>query len=353
MNKKVISYDLGTGGVNVDGRELSYSFEEYDTYYPKNGWHEQNPNEWWEAVVKSTKKLLKNSKINPNEIVSLAISGHSLGVIPIGKKGELLRERTPIWSDTRALKEANDFFKTVEYEKWYYDTGAGFPANLYSIFKILWYKNNEREIYDKVDKFIGTKDYINFKMTNRLCTDHSYASGSGAYVLKDCCYNNEYIKKAGLDKSVFPDILLSTDIIGTLTKEASEVLGLPISVKVACGGVDNSCMALGAKGIKNGRTYTSLGSSSWIAVTSDTPIVDFKVKPYVFAHIIPQMYASATCIFSAGTSHKWVLNALVNEDDKENAYDKFEKMASQSPVGSNKLLFNPSLAGGSGLDKSS
>ena len=357
MNKKVISYDLGTGGVkasvyNQDGIELENSFVEYDTYYPKNGWHEQKPEEWWDAIVKSTENLLKNSQINSEEIVALAISGHSLGVIPIGFDGELLRDSTPIWSDTRALKEADEYFKTVNYENWYYKTGAGFPAHLYSIFKIMWYKNNEPEMFKKIKSIIGTKDYINYKMTNVLGTDNSYASGTGIYSLTDACYNEEFIKSSGIDPSILPPIFKSTDIMGTLSDEAAKILKLPNTVKVACGGVDNSCMALGAKGIADGRVYTSLGSSAWIAVTSSKPIVDFKVKSYVFAHIIPGMFASATAIFSAGNSHKWAVHNLLPHIDKSKCYKEFDNLAKQSPVGSNNLIFNPSLAGGSGLDKS-
>lgn len=95
----------------------------------------------------------------------------------------------------------------------------------------------------------------------------------------------------------FPEIIPSDGIVGEITREASEATGLPVGVKVVCGGVDNSCMALGAKGTAEGRMYTSLGSSAWIALVSAHPVLDFTYKPYVFAHVIKGMYASATCIF--------------------------------------------------------
>lgn len=356
MERNVISYDLGTGGVkasiyNQDGQELAFAFEAYPTFYPHNGWHEQKPEDWWNAVVTSTRKMLSESGINPQTIEALAISGHSLGVIPVGEKGELLRETTPIWSDTRAVLQAERFFADVDYEKWYYDTGAGFPAHLYSVFKIMWFKDNEPDMYDRTVKFLGTKDYINFKLTGRLCTDYSYASGYGVYVLKDNAYNPGYIEKAGIDGAKLPEIIRSTDTVGTLSRETADMLGLCPGTIVAAGGVDNACMALGAKGISEGRSYTSLGSSAWIAVSSGTPIVDFRIKSYVFAHILPEMYVSATAIFSAGTAHKWVLEQIVDQT-AENRYSLFDELAGQSPVGANQLFFNPSLAGGSGLDRS-
>ncbi len=151
---------------------------------------------------------------------------------------------------------------------------------------------------------------------------------------------------------MLPDILESTDIVGTITREASEQTGLPTSVKVICGGVDNSCMALGAGGYREGHIYTSLGSSAWIALSSSKPVLNFKTKPYVFAHVVKDMYASATCIFSAGTSLNWVLDNLFAELQGGDKYDKMAEKAAQSVVGANGVIFNPSLAGGSMLELS-
>jgi xylulokinase len=115
-------------------------------------------------------------------------------------------------------------------------------------------------------------------------------------------------------------------------------------------------MALGAKNIRDGRVYTSLGSSAWIAVSSDQPVLDKKYKPYVFAHVIPQMFTSAVSIFSAGTSFSWVKDNICSDlasgAGDENIYALMDREAEKAPVGSNKLLFNPSLAGGTSQDAS-
>jgi xylulokinase len=135
-------------------------------------------------------------------------------------------------------------------------------------------------------------------------------------------------------------------------------MGLNPAVQVVCGGVDNSCMALGAKNIKDGRVYTSLGSSAWIAVSSANPVIDPLTKPYVFAHIIPNMFTSAVSIFSAGTSFAWVRDNICADlklqalAENKNVYDLMTALAAQAPLGSNKLLFNPSLAGGTSQDRS-
>ncbi len=361
--KYIIAYDLGTGGTkaslfNENGESVASSFESCDTFFPDSGYHEQNPEHWWENVKISTKKMLEKSGVCPEDILSLAVSGHSLGVVPIGKNGQLLHNSVPIWSDSRAVSQAEEFFNLTDEEQWYLDTGNGFPPALYSIFKIMWYKDNMPLVYSDTDKFIGTKDYINYKMTGVLCTDRSYASGSGVYSLKNEKYSDEYIKCSGIEKSKLPEILPSVHVIGEILPEIAEELGLSAKTKVCAGGVDNACMALGAACINEGDVYTSLGTSAWIAVTGSKPVVNSENRTYVFAHCLPGLYVSAMAIFAAGNSFRWVRNNLCGdlikdeENGGENSYKVMDKMAESSPVGANKLIFNPSLAGGSGLDKS-
>jgi len=363
MNKKILSFDLGTGGnkaslYDEDGHCLANAFVPYTTLYPQVGWHEQRPEDWWKAVVESTRKLLNDSGADKKDIVCLGISGHSLGAIPVDKDGNLLRETTPIWSDIRAQKEVEDFFKKVDPDEWYLTTGNGFPAACYTIFKVMWYKKHEPELWRQVKQILGTKDFINFKLTGKFNTDYSYASGSGIYNLKLWKYEDRFISASGIPAEVWPEIVPSTQILGEILPEIAKTLGLNEGVKVVCGGVDNSCMALGAKNIREGRVYTSLGSSAWIAVSSDQPVLDKKYKPYVFAHVMPKMFTSAVSIFSAGTTFNWVkdnlCSELVEQGDKENedVFGLMNQEAARAPVGSNKLLFNPSLAGGTSQDAS-
>ena len=363
MSRKIIAYDLGTGGnkaslYDSDGSCLANAFIPYDTYYPRTGWHEQSPMDWWDSIILSTRKLLQERKIDPRDIECVSISGHSLGVVPVDRQGNLLRDRTPIWSDTRSEKQVREFFKNTDRDRWYLTTGNGFPPECYTVFKVMWYRDNEPDMYSRVFKIIGTKDFINFKMTGQIKTDYSYASGCGVYDLENWGYSTGLIKAGGIPEEILPDIVPSTGIIGELTKEAADALGLSRKVKVTCGGVDNSCMALGARNIAEGRVYTSLGSSAWIAVSSKNPVLDIKKRPFVFTHVIPGMFTSAVSIFSAGSSLKWVrdhLCANLQKEASEKGVDVYEFMgeiACRSPVGSNKLLFDPSLAGGSSQDPS-
>lgn len=354
----VIACDLGTGGCksslyDINGACLDGLFKEYPTYYPGEGLHEQKPREWWDAVKASIIGLLsdKGNDIRQN-IVGIGLSGHSLGMVPLDKSGRLLLENVPIWSDTRpGPDEIDPFFQNVPEDEWYMMTGNGFPPALYTVFKILWFRNHHPELFENTHKIIGTKDYINYLLTGCISTDYSYASGTGIYNLKKWAYSDRLIQAAGLDSELFPEIVGSSDILGTLTREVAEELGLQESVKVVAGGVDNSCMALGAKCYKSGRIYNSLGSSSWIAVSSETPVLDLENRPFIFTHVVPGLFTSATPLFSAGSSYKWFASILADKNGNAD-YKQLDIDAGDIQPGSDKLLFNPSLAGGSSLEKS-
>ncbi|GHT84926.1 pentose kinase [Bacteroidia bacterium] len=355
---KIIAFDLGTGGIKAsifdeNGNSQAESFISYPTFYPHNQWHEQRPLDWWKGVCQSTSILLGKSGISPAEIACVSLSGHSLVAAPLNKKGELLTEFVPIWSDTRAGDCTADFFSELDYEDWYKITGNGDPAECYSILKLMWMKKHQPEVFKEVDKIVGSKDYINYKLTGLIATDPSYASGFGVFNLLKWDYEDRFFEAAGIDKSLFPEIFPSDAVIGKVTREAAVATGLAEGTPVACGGVDNTCMALGACGIGEGRAYLSLGSSAWIAVTSTTPVLDVKTRPFIFAHAQKGYYTSGVSIFSAGNSFRWIRDQLCRDlSPDETAYDRMNEMAESVPPGSNGILFNPSLAGGSAQEAS-
>ena len=360
-SKYVIAYDFGTGGTkaslyDAQGRCQADHFASYETRYPRTGWHEQRPEDWWASVVASTRELLAGSDIDRGDIVAIGISGHSLGVVPLDADGQLLRRDVPIWSDSRPDTQMAEFFAKVPESQWYLTTGNGFPPALYTVFKIMWLRDNEPDVFARIDKVIGTKDYINFRMTGVIATDYSYASGSGVYDLVGWKYSDQLIAASGLDPAIFPKIVPSTEVLGALAPQAAEELSLPRSVKVVAGGVDNSCMALGARAHKEGDCYNSMGSSSWIAVTSANPLLDEETRPYVFTHVVPDKFTSALGVFSTGSSFRWVREQLCTnldaaaESEGVSTYDLMLRLAAESDIGANATMFLPTLAGGSSLD---
>ena len=350
---KLIAYDLGTGGIkaslfDVDGNSLAEVFQQYETFFPVNKFAEQRPMDWWDGVCNATHMLLKKSNCQPEEIACTALSGHSLVAVPLDKDGNVLLDQVPIWCDMRAGDQIPEFFKDLSYEEWYTTTGNGDPEECYTILKLMWMRQHQPEIFYNTYKILGSKDFVNYKFTGTICTDPSYASGFGVFNLMKWDYEERFLQAAGISGDIFPEISPSDSIIGYVTREASKECGLCEGTPVACGAVDNTCMALGARGLEEGVAYTSLGSSSWIAVTSQKPIIDLKTRPFVFAHAKKGFYTSAVSIFSAGNSFRWVRNQLLKDyPDDTHTYDIMNEMAASTPPGSNGVLFNPSLAGGS------
>ncbi|WP_175857714.1 FGGY family carbohydrate kinase [Burkholderia anthina] len=355
MSSSVIACDLGTGSAKValfrhDGVCLADCVVRYDTYYPGPKRHEQRVSDWWDAVVAGIRDVM--SRVQGHRVGAIALSGHSLGCVPLGAGGRLLAEHVPIWSDSRADEEADAFFAAFDFRKWYARTGNGFPAPLYPLFKAMWLRRNRPDVYTATEVFAGTKDYVNLRLTGRLVTDPSYASGSGAYDLHRGDYCDEILAAAGLSRAQFPTIVPSTAVVGEVLPDVAAALGLPPGVKVIAGGVDNSCMALGAGTFRQGDAYCSMGSSSWLTIAARKPLIDQDVVPYVFQHVVPDMFISATSIFSSGTSIKWVLDTFHEglhaqaARDAADGVEAFVALAAQAPFGARGLLFVPTLGGG-------
>lgn len=192
---KLIAYDLGTGGIkaslfSADGASHAKLFRQYKTFFPRDKFVEQRPLDWWNAVCYATNKLLQDSRTSPEEIACVALSGHSLVAVPIDPLGELLSEQVPIWCDMRANREAEEFFTHVSYEDWYTATGNGDPPETYTILKLMWMKRHQPQLYQNIDTILGSKDFINYKLTGVKCTDPSYASGFGVFNLRKWRYED-------------------------------------------------------------------------------------------------------------------------------------------------------------------
>ncbi|MBQ7383217.1 MAG: pentose kinase [Clostridia bacterium] len=353
----ILAYDLGTGGVkaslfSADATCIASTVVEYPTYHRPGGLREQEPADWWKSIVKATGALtaqLAEKNISA-EIAAIGLSGHSLGAVAVDRDGNLLDRYTPIWSDERAEQVAKPFLDTAGERDWYYATGNGFPPHLYTAFKIMWYKKYNPELYDRVYKFLGTKDYINYRLTGVMATDRSYASGSGVYDLTARKYREDYLEIMGISSEKLCEITASHTVIGNLTGSSARELGLPSGIPVVSGGVDNACMTLGAGCYEDGDAYASLGTSAWVAASSKTPILNWETRPYVWAHCVDGMFVPNIGIFASGSALDWVKTTLLEGVCAD--YNEFFALAEASAVGANHLFFNPCLAGGNYMDGS-
>jgi xylulokinase len=351
VRKLVLAADLGTSGcktalIDVSGSRLADDYASYRTWFPAPLHHEQRPADWWSAVRRSVRQVLRRVDASPNEILAIALSGQSLSLVPLDARDEPLLASVPIWSDARAHRQAARFFRRMPQATWYQRTGNGFPPELYTLFKSLWLRDEQPELDRRTRTIVGSKDYINLLLTGRIATDFSYASGSGAYDLARRRYDDEILHTAGVEASRWPEIAPSTAVVGTLRAGVAQLLGLATGTPVLAGGVDNACMALGAREWTAGRIYGSLGSSDWITVSTARPVLDPVHRPYVFDHVVPGLYVSAESTFGGGASVAWTAEQLGGRGSGTRNLDRLDRLASSSVPGAHGLLFVPLLAGG-------
>lgn len=350
--KYIIAHDLGTSGnkatlFDEEGSLVCSYVASYDTVYKEGNQAEQNPNDWWDAIVKTTHLLL--DVVSPNDISGVALSGQMMGCLCVDKEGRPLRPHL-LYCDQRSVKQEAEIANKIDPVKFYEITGHRISAS-YSIEKLMWIKENEPDVFRKTYKMLNAKDYINYRLCGVMATDPSDASGTNAYDLSQWQWSEEIIEAAGLDLSLFPKVYSSIDVIGEINTRAAKETGLKVGTPVICGGGDGSCAGVGVGCISPGSSYNYLGSSSWVALTVEKQIIDEQRRTMNWAHVVPGMLHPSGTMQTAGASYNWMINQLCafeQEEAKKTNRDVFEIIDEQikkSPLGANKLLFLPYLLG--------
>ncbi len=350
----IIAYDLGTTGnkstvFDEDGKLITSAFSGYETYYPDTNWVEQDPEAWWEAVCKATKIMLEESKINPSKIACLTFSGQMMGCVPVDREGNPLG-RAIIWADQRGIKQAERLVLALGQDFIYQSVGHR-PSASYSAAKIMWIKDNQPDRFKDIYKMLHAKDFIIARMTGNYYTDYSDASGTNLFNLDKLEWADGIIEAAGLSKDILPEAVPSTEIVGKLKKSIADKLGLVEGIPVVIGGGDGSCAAAGAGVINAGLAYNYLGSSSWIGLATERPIIDPDMKTFNWVHVVPGLYSPTGTMQAAGASYQWLrdvlcpLEQMIAEEKGVSPYQVMDEEAETIPPGSENLLYLPYLMG--------
>ncbi|MDP3011722.1 MAG: FGGY-family carbohydrate kinase [Candidatus Hydromicrobium sp.] len=354
IKKYILAHDLGTSGNKASiyddtGNLVANTFYGYNTMYPKIGWVEQKPNDWWEAVIYSTKDLLVNSKVKKEEIACVVFSGQMMSALPVDKNCTPL-SNSIIWADTRSVDQANQLKNIVEQEEIYKITGHRCSPN-YSATKIMWLRDNKRNIYDEAYKFLHVKDFIVSKLTSAFVTDFSDASGMNLLNINDLSWSSVLIEASKIDPNKLPDLHASTDIVGEVSLQASKEIDLLPGTPVVIGGGDGSCAAMGAGIINEGSAYNYIGSSSWIGITSNKPIFDKDMSTFNWVHLDPKKYCPTGTMQAAGGSYSWLkenlcpLETKIANEISVSPYKLMDLEAELTKAGSDGLIYLPYILG--------
>ncbi|TFG67897.1 MAG: xylulokinase [Anaerolineales bacterium] len=354
MGHYVLAHDLGTTGnkatlYDVDGKLVGSAFYAYKTEYAHPNWAEQDPNDWWDAVTVSSQRLLREKGVAPEDIACITFSGQMMAAVPVDARGLPLRKAI-IWADQRATPQTKWLEERVSFEKVYAITGHRLSES-YSLFKIMWLRDNQPEIYHSTHKFLHAKDAIVARLTGNFVTDKSDASGMDLYDLEQDTWSTTLLEAAQMDTSQLPDVHPSTDVVGVVLPSIAGDIGVAAGTPVVIGGGDGVCASAGAGVVREGSAYNYVGSSSWIALATRKPIFDPAYRTFSYCHLMPGMYMPTGTTQSAGASYQWTRDQLcrmeVQTADilKLSPYALMDLEAGQSPVGANGLLFLPYLMG--------
>lgn len=354
MSEYILAHDLGTSGNKAtlfctDGRLIGSYTHAYDVYYEQPLWAEQDANDWWTAVCKSTKELIIENDINPKDIKAVSFSGQMMGCLPVDKDGLPLR-RSIIWADQRAQEQAKKLSEKIDDDRFYQIAGHRNSAS-YGIQKAMWIKDNQPEIYERTYKFLNAKDYMVYRLTGKFYTDCSDANSMVCFDLSKRNWSDEIVEASGIDPEKLPEVVESVFYVGNVTEAAAKETGLSTETKVVMGAGDGVAANVGAGSIAPGKGYCCLGTSAWVAATTEKPILDNDKRIVCWAHAVPGMYSPNGTMQYAGGSYKWLKETICLDEAREAAqsgrstYDIMnEKIASCEP-GANGVLFLPHLLG--------
>jgi xylulokinase len=347
MADLILAHDLGTTGnkaslFDASGQIVGSAFVGYGTSYPKPGWAEQDPEDWWRAVCESSRRLLSTSKVDARDIQVISFSGEMMGCLPVDRQGIPLRTAI-IWADQRAESEAASINRRFGAARMYETTGHRTSSN-YSAAKILWLRKNQPDLYARTHKILQAKDYVAWKLTGVYATDYSDASGTNLFDLRTRRWSEEILAAIDLDSAIMPPAWPSKTAIGTVTRQASSETGLRIGTAVVIGGGDGACATAGAGVVHPSDAYNYIGSSSWISFVSRQPLYDPRQRTFTFAHLDPELVFPTGTMQCAGGSYDW-FERILRGDAELKIYQQMDALASHVEPGAGGLFFLPYLIG--------
>ncbi|MGI6174270.1 MAG: xylulokinase [Christensenellales bacterium] len=353
--KALIGLDIGTSGAKCivcdeNGTVLASCTREYPLYTPKNGWAEQNPEDWWNAVAEGCRFIMDKAALPKDAYVGVSFSGQMHGLVALDKARRVIRPSI-LWCDQRTQKQCDEIISLAGgAEKLLSYTNNGMLTG-YTGGKILWLREEEPENFEKMDVFCCPKDYIRYQFTGEVATDASDASGTGFFDTKNRVWADELIAKLDLPRSIFPTVLESTDFAGRVSKRAAEETHLPEGLPVYAGGGDAVIQTTGAGLVQPGILGVVIGTAGNVSMGFKGYAENPGGKLQMFCNNSGDLWHALGCTLTAGGAYRWYRDALCADEIRRakeggiGVYDLMGQAAEQSKPGCGGVIFLPYLTG--------
>ena len=367
--KYILAIDLGTSGsktalVSTNGEVVDFDYQAVPLQLLPNGGAEQNPDDWWDAILSTSRRLVGRATVNPDDIVAISASTQWAGTVAVDQDGKALMNAV-LWMDMRGAKYvakmAGGPIKIEGYDprkllRWIRLTG-GAPglSGKDPVGHILLIRNEYPEVYRNTYKFLEPKDYINFCLTGKFAA--SYDSITVHWVtdnrdVTNISYNDKLLKMYALEREKLPELKRSIDVLGPVKQDVAHELGLREDVQVMMGSPDIQAAAVGSGAVKDFEGHLYVGTSSWIVAHVPFKKTDVLHGIASIPCSIPDKYMIVNEQETAGGVLTYLKeNILYHQDEllKEEAlpdvYKIFDKIAESVPAGSNGVIFTPWLNG--------
>lgn len=334
-----IGVDLGTSAVKLllmdeQGGIKRIVSREYPLFFPRPGWSEQRPEDWFAQSMDGIRELLADC--DKSQVAGISFGGQMHGLVALDETDQVIRPAI-LWNDGRTGEETDYLNQVIGREKLSEYTAniafAGFTAP-----KLLWMKKHEPENFARIRKIMLPKDYLAYRLSGSFCTDVSDASGMLLMDVKNRCWSKEMLTICQIAENMLPKLYESYEVVGTLKPEIAAELGLSERVKVIAGAGDNAAAAVGTGTVGDGRCNISLGTSGTIFISSRKFGVDEQNALHSFAHA-DGSYHLMGCMLSAASCNKWWNEEILKTKDFA------AEQAGIRRLGENQVFYLPYLMG--------
>ncbi len=346
MKDYLLAIDIGTSGCKLcvfDSalKLIAQTMRPYPTHYGEMGMVEQDPEDWWRAIVDGLKSL--SDKADFSRIRAVGTDGQSWAAIPVDECGTVLG-RTPVWLDTRAKEECAEIDASVCPEEGFALSGNTVRAN-YTLPKVLWLKKNRPQIYARARAILQSNSFIVYRLCGKISQDRSQGYGWQCYDIKNGRWDHSYCRKVGLDTFLLPDIYDCDKVVGEVTAQAAKITGLPEGTPVVAGGLDAACAALGAGVFRAGQVQENGGSAGGMSICEASP--NGHKNLILSEHVVPNMWLLQGGTVGGGGALRWFKENFSPESSIEgmNAFEELSALASRSSIGANGIIFLPYMNG--------